>query len=385
MTSEDEAVVDEIVSASFATPLGDASSWLDRAGREHVRVWREDGVAQGTLLLIPMGQFFGGRSVSTMGIAGVGVAIDKRQQKVAQRMMQATLEEAREQGFCLSTLYPATQTLYRSVGYERAGKLVEYELCTSRLETDAAFEPLEARSLGPDDHEATRALYSEVAHEQSGYLDRGAYIWDRVRSPRKSHCRGVGFFDGDALVAYTHFVQEPDSHGHGYDARVTDFVAKSARGYAALFCFYRGQRSLLENIKLKAGPSAPFLSLLREPRPDESAPIDWMIRVLDVKRAFEARGYPRGLRASVTLDVRDETLPGNAGAWRLSVSDGAAEVTRAQRADASLDARALAAMYAGYMPATVARRLEWLRASAEDAATLDAMLSGPMPAMSEMF
>ena len=111
---------------AFGVPTEQAVEWLTAAGEEHVRLayrTSEAGGRQlvGGLIHIPMGHFVGGRSVPTLGIAGVVVAPEARGLGVAKALMSASLREAAERGVALSSLYPATVTLYRAVGYELAG------------------------------------------------------------------------------------------------------------------------------------------------------------------------------------------------------------------------------------------------------------------------
>ena len=63
-----------ILSHAFGFPMTDVPIWFERAGSENIYAWRRDDAVAGGLITIPMGQFFGGRSVPTTGIAGVGVA-----------------------------------------------------------------------------------------------------------------------------------------------------------------------------------------------------------------------------------------------------------------------------------------------------------------------
>ena len=249
----------------------------------------------------------------------------------------------------------------------------------------ARHEPLEVRPITPEIEPLCEALYRERAAMLAGYLDRGPYMWNRVRRPRKGIVRGFAFFDGDALLAYTYFSQESLASGHDYDAVVTDFVANSARGYAALFHFYWSQRSVLDTVRMKAGASAPFLSLLREPRHDEEPNIDWMLRIVDLPGALAARGYPTRAELDVAIEVRDDVISANNGSWQLSLREGRVTAERGGHPRVSLDIRALAPIFAGYYSASEAAVLADIQGERSDIALLDAMFAGPMPGMSDMF
>src|SRR5690348_10269456 len=90
------AVTRLIVHAFAGTPEG-TQDWLKFAGPEHVRVVQGEtngrSAGRACLLRVPMGQFFGGRSVPMLGIAGVGVAPEVRGRGVAKFMMQEAVRE----------------------------------------------------------------------------------------------------------------------------------------------------------------------------------------------------------------------------------------------------------------------------------------------------
>ena len=51
-----------------------------------------------------------------------------------------------------------------------------------------------------------------------------------------------------------------------------------------------------------------------------------MLRVLDVKAALETLPVDPDARGDVVLEVRDATLPANAGPWRVTAREGGLEV-----------------------------------------------------------
>lgn len=386
----DEPELSEVLGGAFAFPPAEAPEWFERAGRQNMRVVREGERPIAGLIQIPMGHFLGGRSVRTTGVAGVGVAMDRRAANVGRMLMREAIREVAAQGVALSTLYPATQTLYRAVGYERAGRSSEYSLPVANLDPLRSFgEELTARRLTDDDLPSVRALYSEVHSELHGSLDRGPYVWSRVSRPRGRNPRGFGFFDGEVLEAYAYLAQaRDDAFSLLHNLWATDLCARGPRGWAAIFKFCKAQRSMVDRLEFRQVPAAPFLSLLKENRFEETAEIDWMVRVTDVGAALRERGYPLGARARLRIAVRDEEVETNAGTWLLEVADGVASTERsaASEADATLDIRAFAQLYMGYLPAPVLRRLGLLEVRDEAALRdLHAVFASPMPACADMF
>lgn len=382
----DEAELSEVLAGSFGFPAPEAAGWFEQAGRENLRVMRDGSQPVAGLIQIPMGHFLLGRAVPTIGVAGVGVALHQRDRQLGKKLMHECVLECAERGIGLSTLYPATQTLYRSVGYERAGKSTELCVPVANLQTSVTPDGLEARPLVDDDAPAVEALYREIAAETHGYLDRGPYVWGRARRPRKRHNRGFGFFDRDALEAYVYVSQtQRESHAVYHDLWASDLCARSARGYAAIFKLLRAQRSVAENLELRGGVGAPFLGLLRENRFEEKSEVDWMVRVARADVALEQRGYPEHLKANVSFALRDAAIPRNEGAWSLAIADGRASVERGGRGEVALDISQLAPLYTGYLPATTMRRLAMIECEARTARLLDEIFASPMPTICDMF
>lgn len=375
----------EILGSSYAFPPEDVPEWFERAGKDNVRVLREGATPVAGLFQIPMGQYFAGASVPMIGIAGVGVALERRGANVAKTMMQACVQEIASRGVALSTLFASTQTLYRGVGYERAGKSSEYSIPIVGMETVVSADGLEPRRLGPDDAPRVERLHNGFACEIHGQLDRGPYIWSRVYAPRGRKVRGYGFFAGDELEAYIYFSQRSEPSSMLHDLWATDLCSRTARGYAAIFRFVSAQRSVAEHLQFYQVPSVPFLSLLKESRYHEEAEADWMLRVCDVRAALETRGYATLHRATVTLRLRDELVAANDGDWTLSLEDGRPRVERGGAGDAAMDIRTFAQLYAGYASAAVLARLGRIEASTATCKVLDAIFAGPIPAMSNRF
>lgn len=370
-----------ILGWAFGSPEPKATQWLRRGGVDNVKVARESGRVIGGLLEIPMGQWFSGRSVPMLGIAGVAVALDARGRGVALALMQASLRAARERGFALSVLYPATHTLYRALGYELAGGYYSYSMAAKDCPREKSG--LRAMLSSADDAPALTALYDEIARERSGYLDRNAYIWARVREPHEERALGIVARGEHGIDGYAYMNQGPSKSGD-YDLILSDLVARNPRALQQLLGFFANQRSTLGNIVWRASVADAALLAFNEQVFTPTIDRYWMLRLLDVGRALELRGYPE-LDAEITLEVEDELFPENAGAYQLTVERGRPSVSRGGNAGVRLDVRSLAALYSGFLSAEELRRAGALSADGATLRTLSSVFSGTPPAMADYF
>ena len=111
----------------------------------------------------------------------------------------------------------------------------------------------------------------------------------------------------------------------------------------------------------------------------------WMLRIVDVKGALEARGYPRGARGEVHFEVTDTLLPHNNGRWVLQVAEGNGTVTAGGNGDIRLDIRGLAPLYSSFLSPHALRSTGFIECgdAALEAATT--IFAGPEPWMPEIF
>jgi len=373
---------------AFAGPLNRSEEWVRLHAFDNIRVTRgaPGGLPESCLFRIPMGMHFGGRSVPMVGVAGVAADPTKRGQGSGRRMMERCVQEIGEAGVAVSGLYASTRPLYRQVGYEAAGGRYEHELPIDRLpkfRTD-----LTIRRLTSEDQPQMTRCYSAFASQQNGTLDRGSYIWARVWKNRGEpyHAFGAVNRDGD-LEGYVLLTQQPPPGFGKHNVILSDFAATSAQGVRALSTFLAGYTTMGDKVVYFGGPTHPLFTLLPHQWGTIRVFEPWMLRVTNVAAALEHRGYDPGVRARITLDVHDETIPMNTGTWGVEVEDGRARVTKGATAGESLrtDARGLAAIYSGYLTPQDAALSGMCEASPAALAAARSVFAGPSPWMSDFF
>lgn len=375
----------EILAESFNVPIELELAVFDFVGNEPLRVLRRQGEVLGGLLTIPMGQYWGGRSVRLCGVGGVGIAPHARGGGVATRMMSETLREVRAQGYPLSALYPATQPLYRNVGYEQAGVRCELRVPLTDLPSGSREPAL--RPFTPEDLPAVQSLYREVARTRQGWLDRGPYIWNRVQNPRMKKATGYVLEEAGQPSGYVFLTKVArQDNPFFYDLHLSDLCARTEAGWRRLLSFLGGYASMARDMVWTGGTNEPLLQLLREQSAVSTHVLfHWMLRVLDVPAALSARGYPRGLSGTLHLEVEDALLPENAGRWVLEVSGGEAHVQRGGEGHLRCDARALAVLYSGLRSAPMLASVGSLHGSPEALEMAEVLFSGPQPSKPDMY
>jgi predicted acetyltransferase len=384
--TQELTAAEDIVCQAFAMPPEEGPAWRKRieTGGAQLRVLREGGSVAATLVYFPMGQWFGGRSVPLMGIAGIGVAPARRGLGTGTRLMRAGLRELRGQGVPLLGLYPATQPLYRRVGFEQAGSRFEIRARLSGL--DFQERSLSLRPVQESDLPAIRDIYRRHAQRQQGWLDRGPYVWNRVMRPRGETAYGYLVEGSAGVEGYLYLSRRlTQPHDLRQELSLSDLVALTPAAGRRLLSFIGDHRSLADEVVWRGGPADPLLFLLREQTYQVKHLFTWMLRVLDVPATLQARGYPAGLSGALHLEVDDDLFPENRGRFVLEVENGEAEVRPGGDGDMKLHVRALAPLYSGFLSPTALQAAGVLEADEASLRTALALFSGPPPAMPDMY
>jgi len=353
--AEDEPALARLEGTAFAVPVEEAPRWFDLAGRDQLRILQVGDEVVGGLVVVPMGLFVHGCSLSTWGVAGVAIAPERRGERLGHFLMASMLREARDAGAALSSLYASTRTLYRGVGYGVGGSMRKVELPTDALRCRGASTDGWRRGAA-DDHGAIEACYRRRAAQSNGLLDRGPYQWARLR---RGDTVGTWVRErGGKVVAYVSFVHKRTDVGVGWNrAEGLDWSADTVDDLRSLVALVHGFRSMTRATTLHVQVDDPLLDVLDEPRWEVVLEEGHMVRIVDVAKALEERGYGATQRGRVVVQIVDDVLPENAGPWTIEVDGGTAQVRRGGEGGVRIEVRALSALLTGYStPASLVRR-----------------------------
>jgi predicted acetyltransferase len=279
----------------------------------------------GTALFYDMRQWWHGRAVPMAGVAGVKIAPEDRGRGIGRAVMTALVELMAGRGYPLAALYPATMTIYRSLGWEVAGRRQEVRLPARSLfalaQPDAAADagpPGDLCRPGPGD--AARVL-EVIGRAYALGRDCGPVTYDEA-TVRRWLTRPGRYADADryAYLAPDGFLAYRWQRGHE-EIFVEHVAAASAGTTRALWRVVASNSSVADTVHAQLGPSDPLWWLLPEQDASIAGRRSWMLRLLDAPAAMAARGFP-ATDLAVPLRITDDLLPANSGLWQLTVRDG---------------------------------------------------------------
>ncbi|MGF2036941.1 MAG: GNAT family N-acetyltransferase [Nostoc sp. CmiVER01] len=326
----------------FISGLGGEEAYINLLGVENFRIIRESEQLIGGLATLDMGQWWGGVRVPMTGIAVVGIAPEYRGSGAAIALMQHTLKELYARGIPLSALYPAVQSLYRKVGYEQGGSWCNWEVPTKSIQIRE--QPLPLQPIVPINHQVFHELYQQQARLTHGYLDRHPAIWERLIQPDEKETF-YAYFIGTKEKPEGYILFSQHSKEDGTILRIKDWVVLTVAAAQTFWSFLASHRSQIEQVRWRGSAIDSLTLLLPEQTAKLKNTMRWMLRVVDVVKALEMRGYPSAIQAELNLEIQDNLLDANNGKFILSVANGRGEVTRGGKGELQLDIRELAPIY----------------------------------------
>lgn len=322
--------------------------------------------------------WFGGSEVPTVGIAGVVVRPERRGEGLLKPLIRTVLDEARERGEGISTLYPSATGVYRSFGYEVISSLLDVELPTSDVTGVRTAGSVRTRRATADDFDAVQQVYDAWASAQNGPLTRRGTSFPAGAQEFVDSFTGVTLaVDGDdRVVGYASWARG-EGWGPTGTLTVSDLMATTAEAYRALWRVIGSFSTVVGTVRLRtSGTDAARLALpgsgwlAARSRP-------YMLRVDDVPLAFTTRRWPTD--GSVTFAVQGDPLGTTDGTWRIEVTDGRATCVPVTAIDVpAYTSSGLALAWAGSQDSANLRMSGHLSGPTDSDASLDRLFA-PRP------
>ncbi|NNG38967.1 GNAT family N-acetyltransferase [Flexivirga sp. ID2601S] len=320
-----------------------------------------------------------GRTIPTLGIAGVTVRAEERGIGLLSTLFDSAFARAREVGQPISTLYPTAPGIYRRFGYELVGALTTLEFTSSQLANLRPPEGISLRRATPADLDTLRALYTSWASDLLGPLTRGGPSEPIFAESMFDDVTAVTIAeDATGPVGCAWWKRGVSADPAVAVVEVFDLLAASPDAARALWRMLASFSSVAGRVRVETSLPDPVMSVL----PGETGKVvdehRYMLAILDVAAAFEARATSGALSATLPFQVSGGYANGVDGSYQLGVSDGQIACSRIESGDGpTFTARGLAALYGGALRCAQLRRAGLLSGPSNDDAAWDALCCTP--------
>jgi predicted acetyltransferase len=377
--------VAHLLATTLNFPVDRATAMAPSFPLDDMRVAIDDGRIVACAGDYPFDQWFGGRPVACSGVWGVATLPERRTSGLASACVDPLLARARERGWPITALYPAVLRPYRRLGYEVAGTFTRHRLATGALAAGRGDDlpPVEVADLERDLPEI-QAAYRAWIRDANGPvepLDDEHWRWRVLDRPFDDSFRAVVVRESGRITGVAAFsrLSDPGPLDIAFGLNCSALFALDLRAWRALLRYFHGYRGVGKWLQWVGSPTDPIALLVPDEMVHTEFRYDWMLRILDVPGAFEARGYA-DIDAEAVIAVEDPRWPENAGPWRIEVRAGSAKVTPTKDASPRpIPVGMLSSMFTGFLRVPDAVRLGVLDPDDPSLEDLAAMLDGPDP------
>ena len=290
-----------------------------------------------------------GQRIGMAGLSAVASPPEHRRKGYVARLMAESLDEYRDRGDVLTSLWPVEYPFYDRYGWGVANKTVQYEFAPEAVSFARDHGSGAFRRLEFEDYER---LEPALASDAEGYeleIDRSELWWER----RVFHSvRGDPYVygwekDGEMRGYVVYRVADEDD---GRRLHAAEFVAADREARLNLLRFLANHDSQVDRVTVYGPNDTTLVDAADDPAEIkcevEPGP---MVRIVDVPAAFEALEYPEANDAEFTVAVADSLADWNDRTFRVAVEDGRAtcEPTDSDP-DVTTDVATLSQVYVGY-------------------------------------
>jgi len=375
-----------------AEDLAQARAVAGRAFGEHCEKWypepaRTLGGFDGNGQLVSVLEFqletlwWGAARVPGAAVGGVATDPASHGKGCGGGLMVQTIHYLRDQGACITPLWPFSFRWYGKFGWACPGPVLKLKAWPDLVRQTGA-RPGSMRQATGADAAAVQRLYTRGARLRNGQTVRSAAYWEKPRTLAQ-----IQVIEGPrgALRASAQVSIAARDGAQGRRVRVREMHGDS---FSDQLCLLRSLAELegITLLELNLPAESPFVHAFAE-QCDMVLSHEGASRVLDVKQALEALKAPKDLRASFGLEVADWVVqPKKPLAFAVQVEDGEVQVKEgAGRQALCCDINTFTRLFSGGLSTGKARQLGWLQGGgkAQDAAC-DALLHGRVPYRSEV-
>lgn len=306
-----------------------------------------------------------GAPVPIAGVTTVSTAPAYRRRGHLRAIMDADFHRLHQSGGpAIAALYASLAAIYQRYGYSIVSTHYSYRVEPRYLGFNLPGTLRGAlREVTRDDAGLLNDIYRHFRDPRNGYLHRSRASWAAgpLADPPAGHALSLQVYeeDGEAqgYVIYTTGHGPYDGPGGDQVLEIRDLIWLTPSAYRAIW-EHIGRFDLVREVHWRSvPPDDPLPHLLLEPRMLRATARDGILaRIVDLPRALSERPYSAA--GALTVEVRDDMCPWNAGRW--SVETSGAE-TRVERTTAepqlTMPVHTLAMLLFGQLSATESARM----------------------------
>ena len=266
------------------------------------------------------------------GVANIASAPDYRGQGNVRRLVLKMLEDAVEDEFATSTLYPFKDSFYMTLGYVKMPPLHAFEFDPRDLLLTRIPDGYSVEMTDIDEGcNAWRQIYRHVISSYHGAVRRTEARWNELKARIKSKFAVAynpeGVPTGIVIYRISGYGQGLPNTEEGR-IHVSHMLWTSMDARNAIFAFLYNHRDQVTKVRTLVTPFTDdyYHWTHNQHTPSTTSLMTHMARIVNVERALA--GVPTDGEGTLKVGVKDDKIPTNDGTYLLANYDGRISVER---------------------------------------------------------
>ena len=356
----------------------------------HAIGWFDGKQLVSQILSLPFEVNVHGKIYEMGGITAVGTYPEYSGHGLMESLIIESLQSMRNEGQCISYLFPYSIPYYRKKGWEIMSDIVEFQVKDTQLPHYAGLNG-NIRRVDPK-HEDVVDIYARYAPKTQGVMVRNSIAWNEKF---QEDFWEEKFIDSDVkLQAAVYYDEDDVAQGYMFyrimeeNYYIDEIVYLQEEARKGLWNFVSAHSSMVYNVYGKTTGNEAVAFLLEDSEIIQKVSPYFMARIVDVKE-FLLR-YPFvGQDFELQLAVSDRVVAWNNGTFIIKMKDGNLSVQKVSETlndnAVHLTVQTLATMLLGYKRPKYLEKIERLQGRAEEIALLEAVLPVGIPTFIDYF
>lgn len=356
----------------------------------HAIGWFDGSHLVSQILCLPFEVNVHGRIYEMGGITAVGTYPEYSGHGLMESLIIETLERMRNEGQCISYLFPYSIPYYRKRGWEIMSDIVEFQIKDTQL---PRYDGLNGKIRRVDPkHEDVVTIYAHYSKKTHGVMVRNSIAWNEKF---QEDFWEEKFIDSDVnLQAAVYYDEDDIPQGYMFyrimeeNFYIDEIVYLQEEARKGIWNFVSAHNSMIYNVYGKTTGNEAVAFLLEDSEIIQKVSPYFMARIVDVKE-FLLR-YPfTGNDFKLRLAVRDRIVAWNNGTFVITKHDGKVAVEKVSEIQSEnaiqLTVQTLATMLLGYKRPSYLEKIERLQGNAIEIALLETVLPVGIPTFIDYF
>lgn len=356
----------------------------------HAIGWFDGSHLVSQILCLPFEVNVHGRIYEMGGITAVGTYPEYSGHGLMESLIIETLERMRNEGQCISYLFPYSIPYYRKRGWEIMSDIVEFQIKDTQLPRYGGLNG-KIRRVDPK-HEDVVTIYAHYSKKTHGVMVRNSIAWNEKF---QEDFWEEKFIDSDVnLQAAVYYDEDDIPQGYMFyrimeeNFYIDEIVYLQEEARKGLWNFVSAHNSMIYNVYGKTTGNEAVAFLLEDSEIIQKVSPYFMARIVDVKE-FLLR-YPfTGNDFQLRLAVRDRIVAWNNGTFVITKHDGKVAVEKVSETQSEnaiqLTVQTLATMLLGYKRPSYLEKIERLQGNAIEISLLETVLPVGIPTFIDYF